>query len=226
MATDVKAQSPAKASGQSQAGPASDSAAAKGKSNIGVFAKEMVMNPTVVGAIAPSGSALAREMIAGVDLSDVSTVVEYGPGAGAFTRGILAAMPKTARYFAIELSPVMADRFTQHFPDARLYVGSAADVPELCRLEGLNGHTCVDAIFSGLPFASFGEDLQTKILERTVQVLRPQGSFHTFAYAGFSSLTPAGRRFRRLLHKHFSKVTMSKIIWKNLPPAFVFKCVK
>ncbi|MCU0689389.1 MAG: hypothetical protein MUE97_06595 [Phycisphaerales bacterium] len=192
----------------------------------GTFAKAFVFSPGTVGAIAPSSQALAAAMVRGVDFSDMRAVIEYGPGCGSFTGAIRAAAPKGVKYFAIELSPKLAERFAAAHPDARLYIGSATEVAEFCRQENLSGHVCVDAVFSGLPFASFGVDLQRSILERTVQVLRPGGIFRTFAYSGFSALTPAGRRFRKLLHKHFGSVTMSKTVWKNLPPAFVYSCRK
>lgn len=192
----------------------------------GLFLKELVVSPGTVGAIAPSSPRLAREMVAGSDVHEARCVIEYGPGAGAFTGEILRQKPKDCKYFAIELSSRLAERYQARFPDARLYLGSAVDAPELCRREGLSGHNCVDIVYSGLPFASFGADLQTQIIERTIQVLKPGGLFVTFAYAGFSALTPAGQRIRRLFPKHFAKVSKGKTIWGNVPPAFVFRCIK
>ena len=200
--------------------------ASGGVGSVGVFVKEIVLGHGTVGAIASSSAGLAREMVAGSGIENARCVVEYGPGVGAFTGEILAHLPKGARYFAIELSPRLADKFQARFPDTRVYLGSAADAPELCRQEGMNGHSCVDIVFSGLPFASFGPELQATIIERTVQILRPGGLFVTFAYAGLSVCTAKGRGFRRLLPKHFDKVSRGKVVWWNLPPAFVYRCVK
>jgi phosphatidylethanolamine/phosphatidyl-N-methylethanolamine N-methyltransferase len=190
------------------------------------FLMEFLKAPTTIGAIAPSSRYLAEQMVRGSGAEDARVVVEYGPGTGAFTGAIREAIKPGARYFAIELSAPCAERFRQKHPGARLFLGSAADVPELCRNEGLSGHDCVDVVFSGLPFASFPVDLQTKILERTHQVLRPGGRFITFAYAGFSAMTPAGRRLRKLFPKYFSSITHSPVVLRNLPPAFVFRCTK
>lgn len=200
--------------------------ASGGGVSVGVFIKEIVLGHGTVGAIASSSAGLAREMVAGSGIENARCVVEYGPGVGAFTGEILARLPKGARYFAIELSPRLADRFAARFPEARLYLGSASDAPELCRQEGMNGHNCVDIVFSGLPFASFPPELQATIIERTVQILRPGGMFITFAYAGVSVCRASGRGFRRLLPKHFDKVSKGKVVWWNLPPAFVYRCVK
>jgi phospholipid N-methyltransferase len=37
---------------------------------------------------------------------------------------------------------------------------------------------------------------------------------------------PGGRRFRRLLEANFSRVIATEIVWRNLPPAFVYRCEK
>jgi hypothetical protein len=51
------------------------------------------------------------------------------------------------------------------------------------------------------------------------------GAFATFAYLQGTFL-PAGRSFKKRLTKYFSKVVKSKVIWRNLPPAFVYRCWK
>ena len=35
---------------------------------------------------------------------------------------------------------------------------------------------------------------------------------------------PAGRRFRGQLNESFSHVESSPTVWRNLPPAFVYRC--
>jgi len=192
----------------------------------GSFFKEFLKAPTVVGAVAPSSWALAEQMVKETGLERAKVVVEYGPGTGSFSRVIREGLSNGAKYFVIERSAAMAERFRKTFPGTLLYLGSASDVPELCRIEGLSGHGCVDVVYSGLPFASFPADVQRTILERTVQVLRPGGMMVTFAYSGFSALTAGGRRFRKVLPKYFSSVTTSRTVWRNAPPAFVYRCVK
>jgi phospholipid N-methyltransferase len=39
-------------------------------------------------------------------------------------------------------------------------------------------------------------------------------------------MMPAVRRFRRMLPDYFSRVTRSRHVWRNLPPAFVIRCEK
>jgi phosphatidylethanolamine/phosphatidyl-N-methylethanolamine N-methyltransferase len=37
---------------------------------------------------------------------------------------------------------------------------------------------------------------------------------------------PASRRFRQRLERHFKRVETTPIVWRNLPPAFVFCCAR
>ena len=53
----------------------------------------------------------------------------------------------------------------------------------------------------------------------------PGGQFATFAYLQ-GLLLPAGQRFKDKLAQSFSKVEKSPTVWRNLPPAFVYRCTK
>jgi phospholipid N-methyltransferase len=78
---------------------------------------------------------------------------------------------------------------------------------------------------SGLPFASFTPALQDEILAAVVDVLEPGGRFVTFAHlAGI--VWPLARRFRHRLVEEFADVAVTRTIWRNLPPAYVYRAVK
>jgi phospholipid N-methyltransferase len=81
----------------------------------------------------------------------------------------------------------------------------------------------VDCILSGLPWAAFPEQLQDRLLEEACKNLAPQGFFVTFAYLQ-GLLLPAGRRFARKIRGRFTHVEKSPVVWRNLPPAFVYRC--
>lgn len=187
-----------------------------------LFIREFLANPFVIGAVAPSSRQLGRRMIAGVDLSDARAVVEYGPGTGAFTQHILPSLPAECRYLAIELSPAMARVWKRRHPRAQLYRDSVANVDKICDHEGIES---VDVIFSGLPWASFDDDLQERILDASLRVLRPGGQLITFGYQ-VGTMLPKGRRFYKRLPHYFSQVERSEYVWLNVPPAFVVRCTK
>jgi phospholipid N-methyltransferase len=55
--------------------------------------------------------------------------------------------------------------------------------------------------------------------------MRPGARFATFAYSHAAWMPPA-RKFRELLDSRFSQVETSKVVWRNVPPAFVYRCRK
>jgi phosphatidylethanolamine/phosphatidyl-N-methylethanolamine N-methyltransferase len=132
----------------------------------------------------------------------------------------LGRMPAGARFVAIELNGRLAELFRRRHPAVTLVEDSVANVEAICKKLGL---ASVDCIVCGLPWASFPESLQTRILEQMMSVMSPHGQFVTFAYLQ-GLLLPAGRRFAELLPRYFSHVSKSRTVWLNLPPAFVYQC--
>jgi phosphatidylethanolamine/phosphatidyl-N-methylethanolamine N-methyltransferase len=191
------------------------------------FIAEFIRKPSQVGAVAPSGRALARRMLKDVDFNAASVIVEFGPGTGAFTREILSRLQPRTRFVAIELSELFADRLHAKFPSLHLHRGSVTEVASAVKGLGVEQPAgSVDAIISGLPWASFSETLQRSILDATLPVLKPGGVLITFGYA-VSTIMPASKRFtRKLLPEYFESVTRSRSVWMNFPPAFVLTCRK
>jgi phosphatidylethanolamine/phosphatidyl-N-methylethanolamine N-methyltransferase len=186
------------------------------------FIQEFIRHPKTTGAIAPTSSALSQEVISKIGLSDAKVIVEFGPGTGSATGKILRQKADDAIFFTIEKSPGMAQKLRNAFPHVDLIEGSAEEVPKLL-VE--RTHLKADCIVSGLPWASFPFELQDRLLEATVEALKPGGAFTTFAYLQ-GLLLPSGNRFRKKLGTYFSKIERSKVIWGNLPPAFVYRCWK
>ncbi len=187
-----------------------------------LFLKTFLRHPTQVGAIAPSSEGLVKMMVDGIDWSAARGVVEYGPGTGVFTAGIVNRMEPGTTFFAIERSPSLVQATRQRCPGADIVEDSVTNVRQRCAERGLHQ---VDAIVCGLPWASFSQSLQQEIMDAMFSVLKPGGQFATFAYLQGLAL-PAGRRFARHLSANFSVVQKSPTVWRNLPPAFVYRCVR
>jgi phospholipid N-methyltransferase len=154
----------------------------------------------------------------GLSLSD--TVVELGPGTGAFTRSILEGIGERTTFFALELDPIFSKVLRKRFPSLIVYNDSAENIPEYL---AQHGKTNADSIISGLPWASLPMELQQRIMQSVLASLAPGGVFTTFGYVHARWL-PNALRFRRRLGKHFSEVETSKVVWANFPPAFVYRC--
>jgi phosphatidylethanolamine/phosphatidyl-N-methylethanolamine N-methyltransferase len=181
-----------------------------------------VRQPVHTGAVAPSSPWLARCVVDEIGLEEARTIVELGPGTGPFTRVIAERARPDARILALELNARLADDLRARFARVEIVNDSAERLPDHLRSRGCAHADCV---VSGLPFAGFSADLQTRLLGAIVDALRPGGRFATFAYVHAAWLPP-GRRFRRLLESRFATVRRTSTVWRNLPPAFVYRCEK
>lgn len=183
---------------------------------------EFVRKPTMIGAIAPSSAHLAKKMMEGVDFKNAKVILEFGPGTGVFTDEIVTRLAPGAEYLAVELNKGLYDEFRRRHPGAQIVNDSAENVREICNARGWSS---VDVILSGLPWASFPDDLQDRVLDAVLDVLKPGGQFYTFGYH-IGTWLKAGKRFYAELPKRFSVVERSQIVWKNFPPAFIVRCRK
>jgi phospholipid N-methyltransferase len=184
------------------------------------FFTQFLVKPGAVGAVAASSPALARRMVEWIDWSQARAVVEYGPGTGAFTGEILARLGPSTKFFAVEINPSFVAILAERFPGLAVHQESVRDVRDVCAREGVEQ---IDAVLCGLPWAAFRRDDQTAYLDAMMSVLRPGGQFATFAYLQ-GLLLPAARRFRRMLGDYFSSVETSPVVWRNFPPALVYRC--
>lgn len=184
--------------------------------------KQFLRHPLQVGAVAPSGKALCRELVSFLELENAGTVAELGPGTGAVTREAIKHCGSHTRFFAVELDKKIYEEFKLNMPGVEIFNANACDLDKLCQRENIDA---LDAVVSGLPWASFPAVLQQDILSAVVRSLKPGGKFSTFAYLQ-GMILPGGVHFRKLLKKEFSQVTLSRVVWKNLPPATVYRCIK
>lgn len=184
------------------------------------FFQAFIREPASVGALSPSSRELARAMIEGFDLKHAGVIVELGAGTGAFTGLILNRIGKNTKFFAMELDRIYARGLKRRFPELTVYNDSAERMLDYL---ALHENAKADYIVSGLPWANIPFDTQERILEAILASLAPQGVFTTFAYLHARWL-PKARRFRSSLEERFSRVDTSRVIWRNLPPAFVYRC--
>jgi len=186
------------------------------------FLGAFLRRPACVGALAPSSRRLALEMIEGCGLATCDTVVELGPGTGAFTGPILEGIGKTTTFFAMELDPALSKGLRNRFPALIVYNDSAERIQDYL---GRHGKERADYIISGLPWASLPLKVQDNILREVLSSLAPGGLFITFGYL-HARWMPNALRFRRKLEQHFTRVEPSGPIWGNFPPAFVYRCTR
>jgi phospholipid N-methyltransferase len=161
-------------------------------------------------------------MIQQAGLANAEVVLEYGPGTGAFTDHIVREMPARSRLAAIEINPRLAAVFRTAHPGVPLFEDSVENVRAICDSMDV---AMVDCIISGLPWALFSNSMQTTILNQMMRVLKPGGRFVTFGYVHSQAL-PAARHLAAALPTYFTAVSRSPVVWRNIPPAFVYRCVR
>jgi phospholipid N-methyltransferase len=184
------------------------------------FLFQFFRNPRETGAVLPSSRQLAEVMVEWLDLPSARSVLEYGPGTGPFTPHILERLNKDCRFIAIERNEALAREFKSRLPNVSLVQDSVENVREICNSAGIDS---VDCIVCGLPWAAFSDDLQKRLLDSMMTVLKKDGQFVTFAYLHGLPLA-SGRRFANRLPEYFREVRRSRAVWKNVPPALVYRC--
>lgn len=181
------------------------------------FLTAFVREPLTVGALWPSSAALARVVLDSCDFTPGDTVVELGPGTGVFTRCLLDRLRARGRFVAIEINSTNVAVLRRRFPEIEIIHDSAEQLPRYL------GRKRADCIVSGLAWGNMLPRAQNRMLAAVLKSLAPGGQFVAFAYV-HAVWYPTSLRFRRRLAKHFARVETTSIVWRNLPPAFVYRC--
>ena len=187
-----------------------------------MFLRQFLQSPRTVGAVMPSSKALADTMLAPIDFAEASTIVEFGPGTGAFTRVIASRLAPGARYLGIELNEAFVRSLRHDLPRLDFAYGSVVDLNRVLAERGIAG---VNAIVCGLPWATLPISLQDTVFRAIDQALVSGGVFVTFGYLQ-SLVLPGAWALRQRLKRNFAAVERSAVVWGNVPPAFAYICRK
>lgn len=193
--------------------------------NPAAFVAEALADFGTVGAIAPSSRYLTRAMLRPLPLKKARLVVELGPGTGVMTRGLLDLLPNDATLLAFEINRRFTRYLRSSINDSRLVLIQApaeALEQELIR----RGYRHVDAILSSLAMGLMSDRQRHALLAEISVHLKKNGTFTQYQY--LHALQLRDRQvskfdMSRFLSRYFRSV-QRRIIWRNLPPAFVFTC--
>ncbi len=183
------------------------------RSSAGTFLKAFFQARRTVGAVAPTSRGVARRIARLADMETARTVAEFGPGTGAITRELLAALPGDGRLWAFEIYPAFISHLRATIDDPRLIVvpDSAEAIAEVRAAHGLPGF---DAIVSAVPFSLMEPAQTTKILRAAARTLHPDGVFVALQYHP--------RYLAPLLRAEFAVVKREVYPW-NIPPALLLR---
>ncbi|GAA3577140.1 methyltransferase domain-containing protein [Amycolatopsis ultiminotia] len=177
--------------------------------------REFLRHPMRTGAIASSSPQLAVAMTVGLGVENARSVAELGPGTGVFTEALLRRLARDASFTAVEINSRLARGLRSRFPTLHVAEDSAEHLATYAT-------TPVDVVVSGLPWTAMSAVYQDKALAAVTAALSPEGRFTTFAYV-HTAWTPPARRFARLLRSRFAVVERTRVVWQNLPPAYVYR---
>jgi phosphatidylethanolamine/phosphatidyl-N-methylethanolamine N-methyltransferase len=159
-------------------------------------------------------------MIFGTSLETAQMVVELGPGTGAITQSIVSSMSRDASFLALEVDSRAVQRLRRRFPELNIYQASAEAIRIHLRRHGRRE---ADVIVCSIPWAVTPEEVQRRIMRQVAAALAPNGVFTAYTYIG-AARTTRGRHYGHLLRDLFCSVEVSKMVWRNVPPALVYRC--
>jgi phosphatidylethanolamine/phosphatidyl-N-methylethanolamine N-methyltransferase len=174
------------------------------------FFRTWMEKPLSVGAVTPSGKALARTMAAYVDPESDGPIIELGPGTGPVTDALVARGVDPARLVLVEFDPTFCRLLRKRYPQATVVQGDAYGLRAL--LTALMRQPAA-AVVSGLPLFTKPLKMRLRLLQDAFGLMRPGAPFVQFTYAAVS---PIPRRLDRV------KSQASERIWTNIPPARVW----
>lgn len=178
------------------------------------FLRSWMENPRGVGAVSPSGPALARAMASYVDLSREGPVVELGPGTGPVTQALLEHGIAASRLLLVEYETAFCELLRQRFPGVEVVQGDAYSLEQTLdgRLEGP-----ISAVVSSLPLLNRPEADRLRLLDQAFEMMAPGGVLIQFTYGLFSPIPlkrhPDGSAFSADVSR----------VWANIPPARVWR---
>ena len=174
------------------------------------FFRHWLRHPGTVGAVWPTGRALASAMATYVPLDDDRPVLELGPGTGAVTRAMLERGVAPQRIVSVEYSREFHDHLVRRFPGVNFIHGDAFD------LAGTLGAKWQDrfcAALSGLPLLNFPRWRRAAFVADTLSHLERGAPLVQFTYGPHSPAPPQPGRFT---------VEATDWITRNVPPAHLF----
>jgi phosphatidylethanolamine/phosphatidyl-N-methylethanolamine N-methyltransferase len=176
------------------------------------FLKAFFTARSTIGAVRATNRGVARHMARLGGVASARAVAELGPGTGAITRELLAALPETGRLIGFEIYEPFLQHLAETVHDPRFEVRqqSAETIAEVARQEIEGGF---DAVISSVPFSLMGADLTRSILHAVGESLRPGGVFVALQYHP--------RYLPPFLSEEFADVRR-EIHLLNLPPVLLF----
>ncbi len=197
------------------------------------FIRQVRQRFYTTGAVLPSSRFLAKATTRPLrHWEGPKRVLELGPGTGAVTRYIVKHINPGDTFDLVEINESFGDILKNRFLHDPDYVKAApASTVHVCPLQDFKAEKPYDIIISGLPFNNFPAPLVEELIEASLKLLAPNGTYSFFEYMFLRPLRKAvtlGPDRQRLgeieaiLSKRCQDYRVRRDwIFMNVPPAWV-----
>ena len=182
----------------------------KGLVDAARFLRSWAERPLQIGAVQPSGRALARTMASYVDPGASGPVIEIGPGTGPVTAALLRRGIAPERMVLVEFNPDFCALLRKRYPAARVIEGDAYRIGRT--LAPLRLASAI-AVVSSLPLLTRPVEERLGLLRQCFALMGDGAPFVQFTYATTAPIPSKGGDYA---------TTPSRRIWLNVPPARVW----
>lgn len=182
--------------------------------DIAPFFRSWLSKRREIASVIPSSRWAVRTICKRVSSDARQVIVEFGPGTGPLTRGLLkdGVLTPDSSIILIETNPDLVRYLRTHIDDPRVSIiqDTAENVRSILADHDIDA---ADAVISGIPYSYFSETTRDKIVEATADVLKPNGTH--LVYQVRKAVEPA-------LQTHFTSVRRQRV-WPNIPPLHLFE---
>ena len=178
------------------------------------FFLRWLRRPARLGAVVPSGQALAAAVAGQIDAAAPGTVIELGAGTGRVTRALLEAGVAPEALVAIEREASFCALLAARFPGVRVVRGDARALEPLLAQAGVGQ---AKAVVSSLPLLNISSADRRRVLTQAVAALGSDGVLVQYTY-GPGAPVPSELRAQVGLEGE-----RAGWVFANLPPAAVWR---
>jgi len=168
-----------------------------------------------VASVTPTSQFCVRHVCEPINFHEDISIVEYGAGAGVFSKYLLTHMTLDSRLYLFETNELLFKKLKEEIRDTRatFFDQSVEFVNELLPEEEIG---TVDFIISGIPFSFLDDKTKTSILDQSHKLLRKGGKFLAYQTSG---------HLKEPLQQTFGNV-LTDWEWKNIPPMTIYEAEK
>ncbi|MBK8456122.1 MAG: methyltransferase domain-containing protein [Phyllobacteriaceae bacterium] len=174
------------------------------------FFRTLIDEPRAVGALLPTGPAMATKMASVVRPENPASVLELGPGTGVITKAVLARGLAPAKLVCIEFSPEFAGMMRARYAGVKVIEGDAFDLD--AALGERRGET-FDCVVSGLPLLNFPAASRIRLIADLLDRIPAGRPVIQFSYGPKPPVPAQPGRFTVARHA---------VVLRNVPPAQIW----